>query len=265
MLKQRILTALVLLPLMIIMLFFSGSLLWAAFAALIALLALWEYSRLAQIPSGERAGYLGSAGVFMLLAHLGDWQLPPLAWGVVLAFWLLLMPLWLHQKWKLHGGARAKFLGWLLMIPFWFSLVQLRPDNDAAGHLLAIMVLVWLADSAAYFAGRAFGKRKLAPVLSPKKSWEGAIGGVLAVLIYVTFARNAGWLSLGDSWLGAMMAATVLTFVSIGGDLLESWFKRAADIKDSSNLLPGHGGVFDRVDSLMAVLVVYAAVVNICG
>lgn len=265
MLKQRILTALVLLPLMLIMLFCSGSLLWSAFTALIALLALWEYSRLAQIATQERTAYLGGTAVFMLLAYLGNWQLPPLAWGIVLAFWLLLMPLWLRQKWKLNGGAQAKWLGWLLMIPFWFALLQLRPDHASAGHLLALMVLVWLADSAAYFVGRAFGKHKLAPVLSPKKSWEGALGGLVAVLVYVTLARNAGWLQLGDSWLGAMTAATVLTWVSIGGDLLESWFKRAADIKDSSNLLPGHGGVFDRVDSLIAVLTVYAAIINICA
>lgn len=265
MLKQRILTALVLLPLMLVMLFFSGSFLWAAFAALIALLALWEYSRLAGIAPQERAAYLGGAGVFMLLAYLGDWQLPLLAWGVVLLFWLLVMPLWLWQKWRLNGGVQAKALGWLLMVPFWFALIQLRPDNDGAGHLLAVMVLVWLADSAAYFAGRAFGKHRLAPVLSPKKSWEGVLGGLIAVLIYVSYARSAGWLHLGDGWFTAMLAATVLTFVSIGGDLLESWFKRAADIKDSSQLLPGHGGVFDRVDSLIAVLAVYAAVAQLCG
>lgn len=263
MLKQRILTALLLLPLMLVMLFCSGSFLWAAFAALITLLALWEYSRLAGIAANERAAYLLGAGALMLLAFLGQWRLPALAWWLVLAFWLIGMPLWLYQKWTLHGNARAKWTGWLLMMPFWFALVQLRPDSDGAGHLLAVMVLVWLADSGAYFAGRAFGKRQLAPILSPKKSWEGALGGLLLVLVYAAYAHHAGWLNLGNSWFGALVAAAVLTFVSIGGDLLESWFKRAADIKDSSHLLPGHGGVFDRVDSLIAVVVVYTAAQNI--
>lgn len=263
MLKQRILTALVLLPLMILMLFFSGSMVWAAFSALIALLALWEYSRLAQIPAAERATYLGSVGAFMLFAYLGGWQLPNLAWFLVLVFWLIMMPLWLHKKWVLKGGFLSKALGWVLMLPFWFALVQLRPDGNSAGQLLAVMVLVWLADSAAYFVGRAIGKHKMAPVLSPKKSWEGALGGLIAVWIYITIAQQANWLSLANSWFAAMFIAMVLTFVSIGGDLLESWFKRAANIKDSSNLLPGHGGVYDRVDSLIAVLVVFAAMQNL--
>lgn len=260
MLKQRIFTALILLPLMLIMLFYSGSLLWATFAALLSLLTLWEYSRLANIAAHERSPYLIATGAFMLFAYLGNWQLPNFAWLLALGFWLLLMPIWLYKKWTLQGKTRAKWLGWLIVIPFWFALMQLRPDGDSATALLAIMVLVWLADSAAYFAGRAFGKRKLAPQLSPNKSWEGVFGGLISVLLYATYAHHADWFDLSHSWLGAMFAATVLTFVSIGGDLLESWFKRAANIKDSSNLLPGHGGVYDRLDSLIAVLVVYAAV-----
>lgn len=263
MLKQRILTALVLLPIMILMLFFSGSFLWATFTALITLLALWEYGRLAQIAVNERGAYLGITVVFILLAYLGDWQLPHLAWLLVLGFWLIVMPLWLHQKWTLKGKLGSKILGCLMMLPFWFALVQLRPDGNSAKQLLAVLVLVWLADSAAYFVGRTFGKRKLAPTLSPKKSWEGVIGGLIAVLVYATLARQAAWLNLADSWLGTMLVASILTLVSVGGDLLESWFKRTANIKDSSNLLPGHGGVYDRVDSLIAVLAVFAALQNL--
>lgn len=260
MLKQRILTALVLIPLMLIMLFCAGSFIWAAFAALIALLALWEYGRMVNFSSQQQTHYLAGTAFFMLTAYLGDWRLPSLIWAIVFAFWLLAMPMWLNKKWKVAADYRAPIVGWLLMLPFWFALIALRPDSSHAVSLLALMVLVWIADSAAYFVGRAFGKHKLAPVLSPKKSWEGAIGGLVAVWIYVSYARGQGWLFTEQSWLGAMFAAAILTFVSIGGDLLESWLKRAANIKDSSNLLPGHGGVFDRVDSLIAVLSVYAAV-----
>ena len=181
-------------------------------------------------------------------------------WAIVFAFWLLAMPAWLNRKWKIQADARGMAIGWLLMLPFWFALIALRPGPQAAGQLLAIMVLVWLADSAAYFVGRAIGKHKLAPVLSPKKSWEGAAGGLVAVCVYMTFTRSAGWLGFDASWFATMLVAVLLTLVSIGGDLLESWLKRAAGIKDSSNLLPGHGGVFDRIDSLIAVLSVYAAV-----
>ena len=260
MLKQRILTALVLLPLMLAMLFFAGNTLWAAFAALIALLALWEYSRMAGFGPAQQTPYLAGTAFFMLTAHAGGWQLPPFVWAIVFAFWLLAMPAWLNRKWKIQADARGMAIGWLLMLPFWFALLQLRPSPQSAGQLLAIMVLVWLADSAAYFVGRAFGKHKLAPVLSPKKSWEGAVGGMAAVLVYALWARHMGWLFQESGVAATLAAACILTWVSIGGDLLESWLKRAAGIKDSSNLLPGHGGVFDRIDSLIAAVCVYAAV-----
>lgn len=263
MLKQRIITALWLLPLMIAMLFYAPDWLWAAFSALISLLALWEYNRMAGLNKTEQLPYLGGTALFMLTAYTGGWQLPPFIWAAVLLFWLIIMPLWLYRKWAPKGGATARFTGWLLMLPFWFALLQLRPDSGSAGTLLAVMVLVWLADSAAYFVGRACGKTPLAPVISPKKSLEGAIGGLVAVCLYLLFARDTlGWQS---GFFATVFAGAVLTWVSIGGDLLESWLKRAAGIKDSSKLLPGHGGVFDRVDSLIAVLSVYAAIQILCG
>lgn len=261
MLKQRILTALWLLPLMVGMLFYAGSGLWAAFCALIALLALWEYSRMNGLARQEQIAYLGATAFFMLTAYAGGWQLPPFVWVLVLLFWLLLMPLWLRRKW-VPQGIWLRASGWLLVVPFWFALLQLRPEGEG-GRLLAVMVLVWLADSAAYFVGRAVGKTPLAPVISPKKSVEGALGGLAAVCVYVLAVRDyLGW---DSGWLLTVLAAAVLTWISIGGDLLESWLKRAAGCKDSSNLLPGHGGVFDRVDSLMAVLSVYAAVQVLCA
>ena len=260
MLKQRIITALILIPLMLLMLFYAGSSLWALFTALISLLALWEYARMTPLKHTQQVHYLCATGVFMFIAYLGNWQLPSLVWAIVLAFWLLIMPTWLDQKWHLTHACKAQWVGWLLILPFWFGLMALRPDTDAAVQLLALMILVWLADSVAYFSGRALGKRKLAPLLSPKKSWEGVMGGLIAVWIYTILAHTQGWLFTEYSLLFALCATTVLTFVSVGGDLLESWFKRACNIKDSSQLLPGHGGVFDRIDSLVAVISVYAAV-----
>lgn len=268
MLKQRIITALILLPIMIYMLFFSGSTLWAAFSSLICLLGLWEYTRLAKTPYPYT--YLTCIGVFFLFAFLGDWQLPNIAWYLVLAFWLILMPLWLYHKWYVQEQW-SRLLGIMLFIPFWFALLKLRiaPDVWTTTHknapntnitLLMVMMMVWIADSAAYFVGRAIGQHKLAPVISPKKSWEGVAGGWLAVLLFTLFVQHY---FIGFSWWALLLLASVLTFVGIGGDLLESWLKRAANVKDSSQLLPGHGGVFDRVDSLIAVIAVYAAIVSI--
>ncbi len=260
MLKQRIQTALILLPLMLGMLFFSGSLIWAVFCALIALLVQWEYSRMVGMSGNEQAAYLGGTAFFMCIAYLGGWMLPDLVWLLVALFWLLLVPVWLKKQWQMPCRYISKALGWLLVLPFWFALLALRPDRDSALPLLAVMGLVWIADIGAYFAGKAFGRNKLAPAISPGKSWEGAIGGGLAVLLYITVIHAAGWFGHNSSLIPLWCAAVVLTAVSIYGDLLESWLKRSAGIKDSSNLLPGHGGVFDRTDSLIAVLSVYAAV-----
>lgn len=259
--KQRINTALILLPMMLLMLCFASRGVWAAFSGAIALLALWEYSRLMLFTGKQQIGYTLATALFMLAAYYGHWALPSFIWAAVFAFWLLVMPAWLAFKWKLTGaGTRTLLLGWLLMIPFWYALMILRPADESVVPLLSLMCVVWLADSAAYFVGKKFGKRKLAPVLSPKKSWEGALGGLVAVWIYATIARAFGWFGFETSWFATMLVVSVLTFVSIGGDLLESWFKRVAQIKDSSNLLPGHGGVFDRVDSMIALLSVAAAV-----
>ena len=260
MLKLRIITALILLPLMLGMLFYAPHGLWVAFSGLITLLALWEYSRMAKLGEGVKLPYLVGTALWMLFAYLGNWILPPLAWVLVLIFWFVVMPLWLKNKWQAVDGWKALAVGWMLMLPFWFALQLLRPDTDAAVSLLAVMGLVWVADIFAYFSGKAYGKHKLAPAMSPGKSWEGAMGGAVCVLIYIIIVRNAGWLAFDWSWLATLFFALVLTAVSVGGDLLESWFKRVAGVKDSSSLLPGHGGVFDRVDSLIAVLSVYAAI-----
>ncbi|WP_416191535.1 phosphatidate cytidylyltransferase [Neisseria sp. CCUG12390] len=263
MLIQRIITALALLPLMLGMLFYAPDWLWAAFSGLIALLALWEYARMSGLDKRQVNHFLVFSLIFGIVAYLGGWQLPDLVWYLVLAFWLVIMPLWLKKKWTLKGGWQAYAAGWMLMLPFWYALVGLRQGINDATSLLAVMGLVWVADIFAYFTGKAFGKHKIAPTISPGKSWEGAIGGAVCVAVYMTCIWYADWLAFDTGWLNAVFIGLVLTVVSVCGDLLESWLKRAAGIKDSSNLLPGHGGVFDRVDSLIAVLSVYAAMMAV--
>lgn len=194
MLKQRILTAAVLLPLMLLMLFCAGSFLWAAFSALIALLVLWEYGRLAGLSERQQIPYLGSTAFFMLTAWAGGWELPPFVHVIVLLFWLVVMPRWLYRKWRVSASASGLFVGWLLVLPFWFALVSLRPDAEAAGRLLAVMVLVWLADCGAYFVGRKFGKTKLAPNLSPKKAGKAqSAGWCWCWYTQALRAAQAGW------------------------------------------------------------------------
>ncbi|AUZ03934.2 phosphatidate cytidylyltransferase [Vitreoscilla sp. C1] len=257
MLKQRILTALVLIPLMVIMLFGAGETTWLWFSGAIAILALWEYTRMVDIKGLSQKIYLGLTALFGLFTVqvdelAGFWQI------VILAFWLLIVPLSLKKRQKIVSSWKKYALGLMLMLLFWAALVNLRGfgTSSDAWHLLCVMMLVWIADTGAYFVGKNFGKRKLAPTVSPGKSVEGALGGMACVLVYVTFAHGA-LLDFPSGMVASWILAAFLTAISIQGDLFESMLKRLAGVKDSSALLPGHGGVFDRVDSLIAVLSVY--------
>jgi phosphatidate cytidylyltransferase len=267
MLIPRILTALVLLPLMLSAIFTFPPLLWAGFSALITGLALWEYARMAKMKPAVMAGYLLLSALFALFSWSRAFHLPLWGHGLVLLFWLGVTPVWLVRRLPVPQGWRAWLLGWMLMFPAWFALLDWRPlaERQAGLQLLAVMALVWIADVAAYFAGKAFGRRKLAPAISPGKSWEGVFGALLVVALYALLLPQTGWLSLPLSGWQCLLLALPLTVVSVMGDLLESWFKRSAAIKDSSRLLPGHGGVYDRIDSLIAVLAVANALRVLSG
>ncbi|MEJ2791824.1 phosphatidate cytidylyltransferase [Iodobacter sp. LRB] len=268
MLKTRVLTALFLLPLLLAAIFYlpqmgtTGSLAWISFCGLIMVAASWEWQRLSGMQGFIAKVYpLLTAVVFALLSQLI--YTPSMLLGLMLGasvFWLFVTPCWLSKKWKLANAANLNILlGWALLLPAGLALIVLRTAGPWA--LLAVLAIAWVADSAAYFFGKAFGKHKLAPLISPGKSWEGAAGGLLGVLIYTFFLPkhlffHGELLSLA-AWLAI---AVILTAVSVMGDLLESLFKRQIGMKDSSNLLPGHGGVLDRVDSLLAILPVACAI-----
>ena len=193
----------------------------------------------------------GLSGEFTSQAwYVGRWLYLPSA-----LFWLLLVPLWMRYRWALPKGAPGVMAGLVLLLPAWLALIQLRQAGELV--LLAIMATVWLADCAAYFVGRRFGRRKLAPSISPGKTWEGALGAVVAVMAYGFFLVPASF-NLNPVLLLLLMA--LLTAISIIGDLFESLLKRQAGLKDSSNILPGHGGVLDRIDSLTSTLPMVALV-----
>ncbi|MDC7712475.1 phosphatidate cytidylyltransferase [Vogesella indigofera] len=258
MLKTRILTALGLLPLMLAALFLFNGVAWAGFSWLIIVLALWEFARMARLDGAVRYVYLAVSTAVAAGLWLQGFVAPAALMALSLLVWLLLAPCWLAKRWPLPTGWLAMLLGWLLLFPAWFAFLAWRPQATVADglQLLAVMGLVWVADIAAYFAGKAFGKHKLAPTISPGKSWEGVAGAVVGVSLYSWLVTQWGWLNVPLSPLWLLPLAIGLTAVSVVGDLLESWFKRSAGIKDSSQLLPGHGGVYDRIDSLIAVLAV---------
>lgn len=256
MLITRVLTALVLLPLMLFALFGLGPQAWAGFSWLIVVLALWEFTRMTGIDGPLRWCYLVVSTAVAGFLYLQHGTAPLWLHGIALLFWLVAAPMWLKRQWKGHKPELSMLVGWVLALPAWFGFLEWRPTPASGLTLLAIMGLVWVADIAAYFAGRAFGRRKLAPAISPGKSWEGVAGAVVAVMAYTVLVHQLGWFPHPVPLYVLLPLAVVLTAVSIVGDLMESWFKRVAGIKDSSRLLPGHGGVYDRIDSLVAVLAV---------
>ncbi len=264
MLIPRIVTALVLAAVFLGALFFLPAAGWVLFCAGVLGVASWEWCQLAGISGWSAKFYPALTGV--LFAALGFADLPALLlFGVFLLatlLWCVVVPLWLMHKWRLQlAGNFNVLLGWAFLFPAGLALLLLRGDG---WQLLAVLAVAWLADSFAYFSGVLFGKHKLAPSISPGKSWEGAAGGLLAVMLYCWFLpKPPMFFSDTQPLLQAffwILTGFLLVAVSIVGDLLESLFKRQAGIKDSSNLLPGHGGVLDRIDSLLALLPVAAAI-----
>ncbi|MDR2925417.1 MAG: phosphatidate cytidylyltransferase [Azoarcus sp.] len=276
MLKTRIITATVLLAGLLLALFFLPPLPWAGFCSLICALAAWEWGALAGFGSKLRVVYgiaLGCLCLYLLLLASDYFSQPgfqvfgsvffSVTWFAIGIFWLLIVPFWLRHKWLLNSRPWcAALIGIIVLVPPMFVFFMLRYSTGPWG-VLAVCALVWVADIAAYFSGRAFGGKKLAPSISPGKTWAGAIGGMVGVLLYC----NAVFVSLFSfGWYAAKGVSTwwallILQFLfmslatlSIVGDLFESLLKRQAGMKDSSNLLPGHGGVLDRVDSLVSTL-----------
>jgi phosphatidate cytidylyltransferase len=265
MLRTRIITALVLLAILLPALFYADPTPFAIVALVMIAAAAWEWGRLNQL--GQAAslclGLLAAAlcaamwqAGWLTRPSLTLWSLAGGAW--VLAAVLLIrggVPGWapVPRMLRVVGGLLALCLAWL-------AVVQARVVG--IGFLLSVLTLVWMADIGAYAAGRSFGRRKLAPAISPGKSWEGVYGGAVGVLLLA-----AGWILVdgvagnnlfsrlwsGMPWL-TPLAVLFLCAMSVVGDLVESLIKRSAGVKDSSGLLPGHGGVLDRVDALLPTL-----------
>ena len=259
MLKQRIITAAWLAPLVLAGLFGLEGNAYALFTALIVLLASWEWSNLAGVTtSAWRAACVVAMAALMLLLWLAGGEgagwllwLGALGWLVNL-YWVTHYP---DKKTHWQAPSRRLAMGLWVLLPCWVGFNVLETVGSV--WLLFVLLLVWSADIGAYFAGRAWGRRKLAPSVSPGKSWEGVAGGMLATLLLALVF--GAWQQLGIVGSSLLVLITlIVTLASVLGDLLESMLKRHRQIKDSSQLLPGHGGVLDRIDSLTAAVPLFA-------
>jgi phosphatidate cytidylyltransferase len=271
MLLQRILTALVLAPLAILIILLPDTGLFGAIVALAFLAAWWEWARLGGLknPVGRIALLAAAAGGFVLLwlAQGSAWTPWLLAAGVA---WWLVACLWLRHFAFAAAPTRENLAlkliaGAFVIFPAWVALTSIHA-RIPHGHwwTLLALVIVWASDIGAYASGRAFGKRKLAPQVSPGKTWAGAYGAMVAGVLV---AEAGGWLLgvRGTAMLGLALLAAITVAVSIVGDLLESLMKRHAQVKDSGSIFPGHGGLMDRLDSVFAALPIFAAGLLLLG
>ncbi len=271
MLKTRIITALVLLAVLLPVLFFHY---FPAFAAIVIVAfgaAIWESFRLFMPdPARARGNLLTAAvwtGMFGINFFLMDAGGIEFWFALATFFWLIRFVPSLKLGLPPLAGLGNTWLGVMYAVAIvacFAAIIALFRHSPL--YLLSVMVLVWIADIGAYFSGKAFGKRKLAPSISPGKSWEGAIGGGIAVLalssLSIMLVDKAPWLAdtfaarlrAGLGWAPALAVLLLMVAASVVGDLFESQLKRRAKLKDSSNLLPGHGGVLDRIDALIPVL-----------
>ena len=280
MLKQRIITALILAPAAISAIFYLPLEYFSALLMAVIAIGAWEWGPLMGFESKtKRSLFVLVTSALVTLVWLGLsptslWLSPEelqnnasnLLW-VSVVWWLfavLLIFSYPNQSgfWSKHRSIRAVF-GWLILVPTWLAFVVIRSHDYAndpyhgAQLLMFLFLMVWSADVGAYFVGKAFGKHKLLPNVSPGKTVEGFLGGIACACLLIGIAAfQMGWNSQQVTTI--LLVTVLITTVSVLGDLTESMFKRQAGVKDSGSILPGHGGILDRIDSLTATAPIFA-------
>ncbi len=251
MLKTRLITSAFLFLIIGVAFVYLPPLYWALLVLAVTSIATWEWARISKF--NKAFSFIYSAFV-MLLGLFVIFYTPQLMqvviiWAVLASaiFWILIVPFLLAFTPKINNRFIMAVLGLITIIPLGLTMIALREINPLL--LVVFAMTVWIADSAAYFVGKRFGKHSLAPLISPGKTWEGVLGATVAITIY---ACLLSYLTHQSYWFVLVFLGVML--LSIMGDLFESLIKRQAGVKDSSHLLPGHGGILDRIDGLTSSL-----------
>ena len=249
--RQRLVTALILIPVALAVVLWLPEALTALVFAALVLFGAWEWSAFMRVSSTAlRLMYVLASGALMVLAWAGTADHDVLTTVLAIAaLWWIGAFVWIALFPTHVSPAAAAICGMLVLVPAWIALVRLHALNGRGPQLvLFLLMLVWAADVGAYFVGRWIGKTKLAPRVSPGKTWEGVIGGLIAAMLLALAAVPFFRLPV----LPFLSLCCAVVMVSVIGDLTESLFKRFAGVKDSGTLFPGHGGVLDRIDSVTA-------------
>ena len=265
MLIQRIITAAVLAPLILLAIFKLTNEQLAVFFAIIVLIAAWEWANLIGL-----VHILQKSVYILLIVVLGFvvWRIAQDSYEVLLfsitsIWWILvLFMLFAYKKEWLQSDFLQKVLqisGFIVLIPAWLALIKLH--HYGVAMLIFFLFIIWIADIAAYFIGKKFGKTKLAPELSPGKSREGVIGALIASVVVACVGMQIFTIE-NNKWIIFTVLCVFTALISVVGDLYESLLKRKAGVKDSGKILPGHGGVLDRIDSITAAAPVYVLGLN---
>ena len=264
MLKQRIITAVLLAPVVLLLIYYGNQWQFAALVFLLQFMSGYEWLRMNRLPQGINIVVNVVAALAVFLAVWQAWLMLSFQWYLIILV-LLWVPalMWLKNiHWGRNGGlghVLKSVIGFLAIVFFAISLNDLHAQSN--GHLwtLILFVLIWVADIGAYVSGKSFGRNKLAPAISPGKTWEGLLGGVFLVVIYAWIIATVMQINV----FYAVICFPMVAVFSVAGDLCASMGKRQAGIKDSSNFLPGHGGFIDRFDSLIAAAPLFVIVLRL--
>lgn len=263
MLKYRICTSLILALFVILMLFYSSDIIWFLFVGLIVSMCSYEYLSFFKLKTIDKTIYLLITILIGIMVYycryfINIFYYRNFLFFIPFIFWIFCVPMFLYFKFRLDNKFLIYFFGLILFLPFWYFMYCFRNIEIFSTRfneiiLLSIMCFIWVFDIGSYFSGKIFGKHKLAINISPGKTIEGYVGGLLFVYLYFfilsKFNNNIIKLDLIDS----LLLVFFLGNISLLGDLFESFLKRSANLKDSGKILPGHGGIFDRIDSMISI------------
>ena len=264
MLKERVTTAIIMASLIICSVIFLPTVMLASVLSVVICVAAWEWAACAGFDdNAHKVAYV----LVILLCLTGCLKLLDNQWIILIVYcgfvwWLIAMFLVIRYQTNKYVNLSSRLLkaiiGGVILIPSWLSLILIHAKTSSASLILFLFLLIWLANSAAYFSGRKFGRKKLASNVSPGKSWEGVYGALLMSFLFGASYALYSEMQFSSAVLFLILVLFTVSF-SILGDLVESMFKRMAGKKDSSQILPGHGGVLDRIDSLTSAAPIFCA------